>query len=284
MKWLMAIFMFSILTDASPPYPESVYGHDSRLEVFEIQNPGVRELADSTMAMFGKSYLRRSGNFYRINANSLGRELNLCPQEKFRKQPAAVDCSAVLIGPSLVLTAGHCISSKTCPHTRLAFDFLYRKSSDDLSTLPSQEVYFCKRVRYKKDDGRVDFALIELDRKVHNRRPLRLASRNASTGENIFLMGYPSGIPLKYAGPGKIVDRNKEFFTAYIDTFMGNSGSPVFLEKTNEIVGVLVRGYEDYVYDSKRRCHRVHVCHTDECDGEEVTNIEPILKILYLKR
>jgi len=39
---------------------------------------------------------------------------------------------------------------------------------------------------------------------------------------------------------------NPIFFDANLDTFGGNSGSPVFDARTNAVVGILVRGADDY--------------------------------------
>ena len=45
----------------------------------------------------------------------------MCPDERFAAQPANADCSATLIAPDIMLTAGHCINS--CGDSRFVFDY-----------------------------------------------------------------------------------------------------------------------------------------------------------------
>jgi len=61
---------------------------------------------------------------------------------------------------------------------------------------------------------------------------------------------------------------NLDWFVANTDTFVGNSGSGVFDANTKELVGILVRGAQDYVADGS--CNRVNVCPNDGCRGEDV--------------
>src|SRR3712207_7230060 len=55
-----------------------------------------------------------------------------------------------------------------------------------------------------------------------------------------------SGLPTKIADGARVVRANASFFEADLDTFGGNSGSPVFDARTNTVLGLLVRGATDY--------------------------------------
>ena len=47
-----------------------------------------------------------------------------------------------------------------------------------------------------------------------------------------------------------------------------NSGSVVLDAKTGLVEGILVRGENDYVLDSARRCNIVNVCEEGKCRGD----------------
>jgi Peptidase S46 len=61
------------------------------------------------------------------------------------------------------------------------------------------------------------------------------------------VVGYPTGLPEKLAAGAKVHALTPYFFTSNLDAFAGNSGSPVLDARTNEVVGVVVRGNRDYV-------------------------------------
>jgi V8-like Glu-specific endopeptidase len=104
-------------------------------------------------------------------------------------------------------------------------------------------------------------------------------------------MGHPSGLPMKYADGAKVFGNFDNYFSTNLDTFGGNSGSPVFNAKTNEVVGILVRGDIDYIEGEfeGRTCMRVNTCDAnrencqadaEEIDGEHVSYIDLISKFL----
>jgi V8-like Glu-specific endopeptidase len=90
--------------------------------------------------------------------------------------------------------------------------------------------------------------VIRLDRNVTPQTPLPFRRTNAlALNSAIYVIGYPSGLPEKIAAGARILASNRDFFTANLDTFGGNSGSPVFDAASDAVVGVLVRGATDYV-------------------------------------
>ena len=73
------------------------------------------------------------------------------------------------------------------------------------------------------------------------------------------------------------MNSEENYFTGDLDTFGGNSGSPVFNKRTGVVEGILVRGQKGYAYDSEGSCYRVHVvnkiCEGENCKMEDVTRI-----------
>ncbi len=133
---------------------------------------------------------------------------------------------------------------------------------------------------FKELSENTDYALIRLDRPVKGRRPLPLQNQPAHTGDVIYSIGYPSGLPAKVMDQATVRSSHSEYFMANLDVFVGNSGSAVFNAKTNEVIGVLVRGEEDFIYDRSRRCNITNHCEDDSCNGEEITHISFIIKAL----
>jgi V8-like Glu-specific endopeptidase len=46
----------------------------------------------------------------------------------------------------------------------------------------------------------------------------------------------------------------KNYFTANLDTYAGNSGSPVFNKNTGKVEGIIIQGAEDFFYNEENNC------------------------------
>ena len=101
------------------------------------------------------------------------------------------------------------------------------------------------------------------------------------------MLGHPSGLPMKYTGGAKAFEIEDNYFTTNLDSFGGNSGSPVFNAKTLEVEGILVRGDVDYTPDEfeGESCRRVNTCDEDrsnckkdlpQIEGEHVSHISKV--------
>ena len=99
-------------------------------------------------------------------------------------------------------------------------------------------------------------------------------------------MGHPSGLPMKIAGGSKVHALEKHYFVANLDTFTGNSGSPVLNEKTGLVEGILVRGGKDYIFDFDEGCYYVNKCEPTPnkeisgCGGEHISFITELISAL----
>jgi V8-like Glu-specific endopeptidase len=108
--------------------------------------------------------------------------------------------------------------------------------------------------------------------------PLRLReSGKVSVGERLAVIGYPSGLPLKIADDGVVRRLEKHFFVTNLDTYHGNSGSPVLNAATGVVEGILVRGDEDFV-KSSQGCQISKTCSSTGCRGEDVSYITDVKK------
>jgi len=111
---------------------------------------------------------------------------------------------------------------------------------------------------------------------VMDHRPIAIHREDVSNGTPLMVIGYPNGLPEKVAGGGAVLDASQAgFYRTNLDTFHGNSGSPVFHAGSAKIVGVLVRGEEDFETVEKEdgtKCLKTKRCMpNDNCRGEDVT-------------
>jgi hypothetical protein len=263
----------SAVAFAATTQPYVVYGQDSRHEYDDIYDPGVRALADATVVLVEKSSLRhgQQGKVYG-SAKTWQKEENLCPNERFADQPSFGYCSGSLIGPDLVLTAGHCIlTQKSCEKTAFIFDF--KMPAADNLAFDSDNVYGCKKIIYRSNANSADFAVVQIDRVAKDRAPVTLTSAPIKAQDSVFMIGYPMGIPLKLADDSHVRESRSHTFMTDLDAFGGNSGSAVFSSQTHELLGILVSGEDDTFYDEKAHCKRVLRCSTTGCRGETVMKI-----------
>lgn len=261
--------------------PRVIYGNDDRLDYFQA-NSRLQSLADRTALIVDKKELEAKGDQFLIHTEPYGSTLNLCKEEPFFEQETAGFCSAFLIGPDLVATAGHCMEDNACKSSRFVFDFAQHHLNEQPRSVKKDDVYFCKSVVHAQiSQSRGDFAIVKLDRSVVGRAPLSLRrSGFVSVGQKLTVIGYPEGLPLKVASGATVRHLGKVDFVADSDTYGGNSGSAIFNDDTGEVEGILVRGENDFETAPGRGCRISKKCAQGGCRGEDVTRIDLLLPFL----
>jgi len=239
----------------------------------------VQELARSVPALIQKHRIHKVGeNKFSLRGTPM-RELQMCQDETFSDESLIANCSASLIAPDKVLTAAHCLNSVGYECSTYSVVFDYQNDGSNEYVLDGNQIYQCKKILYfdfKRDLSGVDLAVIELDRPVLDRTPVRL-KKGVSAGEELFMIGYPLGISQKVVESGKVlsVDKKNVSFKTDLDSFSVNSGGPIF-NSQNEQVGVLVRGtglnLDKYGNESCYRWHRA-TSPTDYSAGNDLSPI-----------
>lgn len=275
MKFIaITLFLLSSLSHAET---KAIYGDDGRIEVEESSNPAHRELAASVAAMIPSYVADFSSEYVSFFDITLKDTSNVCSEERFAHQQTVSTCTGLLVGPKHIATAGHCVRSMIdCEYSRWVFDYKLKSEKDSLvGDIPISQVYACTKIigTELNDFTKKDWAIVELDRPVTGRQPLTLVDSKPKKGAEVFVIGTPSGLPLKVA-TGKVLSKRFNYFRTSLDTFTGNSGSPVFNDQ-NEVIGILVRGNEDY-YETENQCH-LSSKYQESRGREEVSYIKDIL-------
>lgn len=261
------------IADALRAAERVVYGVDDRVDVHQVSDAALRRDADSVVAIVSRSDITANGDgTSTLSGATLGTALGLCSSEPFRDQPTIAFCSGFLVDPSIVVTAAHCTDTADLADARFVFGYEMRDATTAGTRVPDGEIYSGRRIlgRAIGTEG-TDWCVVQLDRPVlnHGYTSVRRSGKIAD-GAAVHVIGHPSGLPKKVAGGAAVRDNSQNrYFVANLDTYGGNSGSPVYDSATHQVEGILVRGETDYVVVDG--CRRSNVCPANGCRGEDVT-------------
>lgn len=224
-----------------------VWGKDERMDLCNVTYPQVQHNASSVAAVCRKQDLIDSGeDFFTLKVKEYGPSFNLCPKEPFHNQPVASGFmfTGFLVEKNIIATAGHCAQEKNAADLRVLFGYQMGNETTPIIRIPRGNVYnvvnlveraYC---RLKGDD----WALLQLDRAVAEHPVVTLSGRAPRVGQEVYAIGHPLGLPLKFAPGATIRQVQKNCFATNLDVYCGNSGSPVFDRNTHDVVGMVVRG------------------------------------------
>ncbi len=318
---LIVTILFSTVINAGTKSVNVIYGDDNRKDLHENVSQKHLDWARATAAMVDGDSLEKIPG---TDEYSVGEDIlkdNVCADEKFVEQPTLANCSGFLVGENLLVTAGHCITDKDdCNSYKWIFDYSTDPETGKIRKIVDKNIYSCKRIvsrelvsrdrimlrrgksvskealtPFADEEKGVDFALIELDRKVKKRTPLKFrkkargglfGNKTLKKGMKLVMIGHPSGLPTKVAAGAEVMKIEKGYFIANLDAFGGNSGSAVINDNTGEVEGILVRGRDDYDYDYAGDCYKPNTLdHLPEDEdaqgylGEESTLITQVKKL-----
>lgn len=265
MKYLI---LLSVVLSSTPSMA-SIFGKDDRLDISQVKDQKILNIAKSIPAIVRKKHIKPlNETHYKIEGLSYIDDLNFCEDEKFvKKQTLVANCSAFLVGDDVVGTAAHCFSHGNEMRTEdyvVVFDYKADKFGNSPTEIAKENVFEIEKIIKQEFEWVTykDYALIKLKRKT-DRKPLPLnLGQRVEVGTPLFIVGYPLGLPQKYQPDGEVlsVDHKINSFRHHLDTYSVNSGSAIFNAETNEIVGIHVRGTGfNYVRDKEKNCNRWQV-------------------------
>ncbi|WP_127718209.1 serine protease [Halobacteriovorax sp. HLS] len=262
-----------------------IYGQDNRIS-YSHASSHYQALADSTAGMVHDRHIKLSGSSYTFKASRFGGRLignmfdngPICMDENFADEKTLPDCSGFLVAKDILVTAGHCVRDQsTCNSIKWVFG--YTKEIAQRGRISKENVYSCKKILSRANAPK-DFTILKLDRKVVNRSALRVSTQKVRVGDEVVAIGHPSGLPTKISAGARVFKTTQNTFKTNLDTFSGSSGSAVIDERTSQVVGILVKGAEDFVRDGPGGCFRVNRCSEElegsGCSGESVSRISEI--------
>jgi len=187
----------SLADDASRP--RIIRPPDDRADFFEA-SAELQQIGRSVGAFVMNTELTDNGDgTFSINADSLDDASGpMCDGERYADQPTAAFCTATLIAPDHLITAGHCVLDAQGDMTaldsfRIVFDYAVLQDGVNPSDLTADQVY---SVVEFVDGANVepsleDWAVLRLDRAAAGRDaiPIR-TSGTLSTGDSVYAIGF----------------------------------------------------------------------------------------------
>ncbi len=253
---------------------------DSRIEIedlnpFEKRQAQMLLISESVAMVVDKRVLKKiSANYYKIDElETLQERYNLCSKVSFVKQYTVGIGTSFVVGKKEMLTAAHVFQNKL---KNYAIVFGYKritKSGVDETIIPKKNVFFPKKVLKKSYN--LDLVLFEVAREFNTlQAPLAIEnSKVLSKNQRVYMIGHPSGLPQKAAVNARIIENKAQaYFYTTLDAFQGNSGSPVFDRASHKVIGVLVSGQLDYIFNGN--CYEDNICSIPYCKGEKIVRID----------
>lgn len=271
----------------SIPSSAVIYGQDSRMDLYEVEPTSpVYQAASAVAAVVHARELvpDQSSELYSLKEyTTLKGRKRVCENVRYSEQPTLGFCSSFLIAPDKVVMARHCLMPTHCGQMRFVFGYKLKDPQDkSLTPFSPSQIYSCKDFSYPRDPGtgepNFDFVAVTLDREVTDRQPLKMRVGPARKDAELYSWGHPNGLPQKLTSGGFLESQQESYFLTRLDTFQGNSGSPVLNADTHEVEGVLIDGERDY--DNAGGCQVPRVCTDDSCQGEMVLDISVVQDFL----
>lgn len=282
MKSYLTIGLLALLAFSKAAFAyndKAIYGSDNRRPVSELNSYDdslAIKYSSSVLAQIPNWRLKSTKDYISVETRDLKMALNICEGEKFLDQPLVSSCTAFLVAPDIIVTAGHCIKDKyECKKQTWVINY---DSSADFQgpvgtiTFPKDNTYTCRELLNLSENSNLDVAVIRLDRPVAGKTPLKMRREGKTPStESLMVIGHPLGLPKIVADNILIRDNSQTYiFKTNADTFSGNSGSPVIGEVSGLVEGILVRGDDDFEMDIQLGCQRMARCGDKECRGESV--------------
>ena len=231
-----------------------ILDRDHRIDAYLHPDGALRSLAlRSTAAVVKPSSIDLSDpeNVTPATLDSIGIQFNLCRDQAFFDDSYLAQCSGTLIDHDLILTSYNCLEvSGGCDEAHFVFNY-YKRADNAVQRLTARDVFRCKQVEVLANSfvthpdrvGSHNYAIVRLDRSTSPRfepAAVRRSAQPVSIGQEIAIIGYPVGTPVKIASNGFVQrsSENRDFFTANVDSFAASSGSGYYQVGDYELAGV----------------------------------------------
>ena len=222
-----------------------IWYEDHRMDYFGITDEQVKKNAVSVAAVMLKDNLiKEKKGIFRIKVKKYGEVFNLWEGENFREQPISAGRihTGFLVEKDIIATATHYVNRGNVENLRFVFGYRMLSPKSPVIRVPEKDIYKGNKIKdyvLSRSDGTA-FDLVQLDREVEGQEVLKLSPSEISSDYEIYVLGHPCGLPLKYAPGARVQHFNDIYFAADLDVYMSSSGSPVFNSETHEVIGIVV--------------------------------------------
>lgn len=258
--------------------------YDTRIELLQLKSGIAWQLAifqksNSVALVVEKEKVSQiSKEIYTIDiSQTLGKTYNLCVGQAFYEQPIVGIGTAFIFSENSMMTAKHVFERPVKDYV-VVFGYQIVQSNGVVEVFfDNGNLYYPTKIIHSADE--LDVVEFEVDRNF-DRKVLEwensLKALKSTTNE-IYMLGHPCGLPMKVALNASIEKNpHPQYFYTTLDSYQGNSGSPVFNFYSHKVIGVLVSGDKDYKYNGN--CYYRSNCILPYCKGEKVIRIEEIIK------
>ena len=236
-----------------------IYGEDNFIEIEDVKVTDIDwvKISKSVGVIVPKKMLIKiSANSYKIDNFKLNDEIeNLTKEHRFQDQPAIGIGTIFLVSENQMVTAGHLV--KDLRNSVILFDYEWSNKGKKIQkeVYNSDEIYELKKVVKRCNSRRGDYALIEINSFISDRKPLKLKKLNPTVGESLKMISTPDGTPLKLTSKGVIWEKDPKlegltrsgYFIHNLDNSGGSSGAPIFDSITGEVIGIQSGGDDNFV-------------------------------------
>lgn len=198
----------------------------------------------------------------------------LCPGQRWWNQPVVLERSGeafgsfgytgYLVAPDLVLTCWHGWDHFQHARQVAILDYATRPDSEVPVDLPADSVIEVAPTPVFGPDRAIetalcagDWVLLRLVRSVARAVvPTQIAAPRP--GAPVYTLGHALGLPLKLAQGGRVLGVAGAAFRVALDTYTGNSGSPVFDADSHALIGIVSEGppgVGDFTPQADQQCY-----------------------------
>lgn len=254
---------------------------DSRIEIRDLNQNifnqyAILENSKSVAIIVEKNLLSKVSDSisYLDLTSKLGDLYTLCEKEAFRNQPVAGVGTAFISGDQSLTSASHVFSGPLSNYAVIFGFQIINNVGAYASFFESRNIFYPTEVINKSEE--LDVIIFKVDRPLE-RTILQPNETSIIKDTEVYMIGYPMGIPQKVAVNARVYDiDHPEYFYTTLDAFQGNSGSPVFNANTHKVIGVLVSGELDYRWNGQ--CNESTLCKLPYCKGEKVIRMDRITR------
>jgi hypothetical protein len=266
-----------------------VYGSDDRQEYGQA-NSTFQQWADSVAQLVHKDQVSCASGTCTLTRQKWTKDFvtnkRLCSGVRYRAQltlafggvpPVGGFCTGFLVAPDLIVSAAHCLHmALDCPFTKFVFGYTANSSGGGIpASVPQDNVYQCVEQTNLYLFTDEDWIVYRLDRPVSDRFPLPIRHSGEIAGNApLAIIGHPNGLPLKVSPVGTVTATSDPLLFAHnVESFKGNSGSPVFDRDSGIVEGIEVLGAPNIPQfvdgtDAQGPCVKEKVCSmTTGCPG-----------------